>query len=104
MSRGVGRVSWRFKLSRLRPAAKSRFALDSTSPLGVSCATTFLDRSAMPPSISDLFDDFRDGNISRRRLLQALAAAAVAVPALAVAQGRTGTRPDSGRAGAAGGR
>jgi catechol 2,3-dioxygenase-like lactoylglutathione lyase family enzyme len=57
----------------------------------------------MPRSISDLFDDFRDGNITRRQLLQALAAAAVAVPALAVAQGGTGTRPDSGRA-AGGGR
>ncbi|HEY4304870.1 MAG TPA: VOC family protein [Gemmatimonadaceae bacterium] len=56
----------------------------------------------MPRSISDLLDDLHDGNISRRRMLQALAAAAVAVPALAVAQGGTGTRPDSGRAGGRG--
>jgi catechol 2,3-dioxygenase-like lactoylglutathione lyase family enzyme len=56
----------------------------------------------MPRSISDLFDDFRDGSITRRELFQALAAAAVAVPALAVAQGGTGARPDSGRAGGGG--
>jgi catechol 2,3-dioxygenase-like lactoylglutathione lyase family enzyme len=56
----------------------------------------------MPRSITELLDDFRDGTLSRRQLFQALAAAAVAVPALAVAQGTTGARPDSGRAGGRG--
>jgi hypothetical protein len=58
----------------------------------------------MPRSISDILDDFHDGTISRRQLLQALAAAAVTVPALALAQGSTGARPDSGRAGGGRGR
>jgi catechol 2,3-dioxygenase-like lactoylglutathione lyase family enzyme len=41
----------------------------------------------MSRSITELLDDFRDGTLSRRQLLQALAAAVVAAPALAVAQG-----------------
>jgi catechol 2,3-dioxygenase-like lactoylglutathione lyase family enzyme len=56
----------------------------------------------MPRSIAELLDDFRDGTLSRRQLLQALAAAAVAVPAIAVAQSAAGARPDSGRAGGRG--
>ena len=56
----------------------------------------------MPRSITDLLDAFRDGTMSRRQLLQALAAAAVTVPAIAVAQGVGATRPDSGRVGGGG--
>ena len=58
----------------------------------------------MPGSITQLFDDFRDGNITRRQLLQALAAA-VALPAVGFAQGGAGARgaaADSGRGGGRG--
>jgi catechol 2,3-dioxygenase-like lactoylglutathione lyase family enzyme len=57
----------------------------------------------MPQSFSQLFADFDRGKISRRQLLQALAAAAVIVPGASLfAQGTParGTTPgDSGRAG-----
>src|ERR1700761_6464197 len=56
----------------------------------------------MPRSIDDLLAAFHDGTITRRQLLQTLAAAAVTIPALALAQGGTGARPDSGRAGGGG--
>ena len=53
----------------------------------------------MPRSLSQFFADFRNGDISRRQMLQALAAAAVAVPTVGRAQGTTGARPDSARGG-----
>jgi catechol 2,3-dioxygenase-like lactoylglutathione lyase family enzyme len=57
----------------------------------------------MPQSFSQLFADFDRGLISRRQLLQALAAAAVMLPGASIfAQGTTGTAPDSGRAGRGG--
>jgi catechol 2,3-dioxygenase-like lactoylglutathione lyase family enzyme len=56
----------------------------------------------MPRSIDDLLAAFHDGTLSRRQLLQTLAAAAVTIPAVALAQGSTGARPDSGRAGGGG--
>src|ERR1700748_2354078 len=64
------------KLRGLGAIAKP--GLDSTGSTRVSSATSHRDRrAAMPRSISDLFDDFRDGTITRRQLFQALAAAAV---------------------------
>ncbi len=59
----------------------------------------------MTRSITQLFADFDDGRISRRQLLQALAIAAVAVPANLLGQGAGGratTAADTGRAGRAG--
>src|SRR5476651_2034810 len=57
----------------------------------------------MTDSITQLFDDFDGGRISRRQLLHALACAAVAIPAASFGQG-TPARPDSaGRGGRAGG-
>ena len=56
----------------------------------------------MPRSIEELLAAFHDGALSRRQLLQTLAAAAVTIPAVALAQGSTGARPDSGRAGGGG--
>lgn len=54
----------------------------------------------MSDSITRLFDDLRRGTISRRQMLQTLAAAAI--PAAAIAQGRgagRGAAPDSARGG-----
>ncbi len=45
----------------------------------------------MTDPIARLFDDFDGGKISRRQLLQALAAAAVAIPATSFGQGTQGT-------------
>ena len=61
----------------------------------------------MARSFSQLFNDFDGGRISRRQLLQALAVAAVAVPASSFGQGTParGAAPgDSGRAGGGRGR
>jgi len=61
----------------------------------------------MTDSITQLFDDFDGGRISRRQLLHALAFAAVALPGISFAQGTParGAAPgDSGRAGGGRGR
>ena len=60
----------------------------------------------MRDAIAQLLDDLRDGKTSRRQFLQALAAA-VAVPAVSLAQAAGGGRgavADSGRGGGRGGR
>jgi catechol 2,3-dioxygenase-like lactoylglutathione lyase family enzyme len=61
----------------------------------------------MSDSMTDLLDDFRRGTISRRQLFQALAAAAAAVPGVALAQSIAtpqGAARDSTRAGRGRGR
>ena len=54
----------------------------------------------MSRTIPEIFADFDSGKISRRQLLLALGAAAVALPGISLAQGTTAA--DSGRAGRGG--
>lgn len=57
----------------------------------------------MSRSIPDLFAEFDSGKITRRQLLAALGAAAIAIPGISFAQGTTGAATDTtGRAGRGG--
>jgi catechol 2,3-dioxygenase-like lactoylglutathione lyase family enzyme len=77
--------------------------LDMTRSSRLHIGTNSRSGTAMPVSIAQLFADFDGKKISRRQLLQALAAATIA-PAVVFGQGGTGrgAAADSGRGGGRG--